>query len=262
MRLLVQLRTVPLPKTLLRRAIAHRGLHNIKRGAPENSLPAFEAAISAGYGIELDIQLSRDGEAMVFHDYDLARLVGRMGAVRDIFSWDLISMELKGGQGARIPTLTEVLSIVAGRVPLLIEIKPQDLAMSANVGRLEAATAKALTGYQGELAVMSFSPHSIAEMARVAKGIPRGLTTSGFRRLSWPLPRRLRAQLREIVDFDKVGASFISHDVRDLARPRVQELRAQGTPALCWTVRSLEAEIKARKYADNITFEGYSPLVA
>ena len=129
--------------------------------------------------------------------------------------------------------------------------------MGADTGALEAATARALAAYDGPAAVMSFNPHSMAEMARLAPNVPRGLTTSDYAPADWPLSRETCDHLREIPDFDRTGASFISHQARDLARPRVQDLRDRGIPILCWTIRSPQEEAEARQFADNITFEGY-----
>ncbi len=247
-----------LPAEFLTTPLAHRALHDVARGRPENSLAAIRAAIEAGYGIEIDLQPSRDGVAMVFHDYDLRRLTGRSGPIRALDAADLAALPLQGGD-AGVPTLTEVLGLVAGRVPLLIEIKDQDGAMGPDVGPLEAACAQALDGYAGPVAVMSFNPHSVAAMQRLAPQVPRGLTTSAYSAEDWPLtPQKARDRLREIPDYDLVGACFVSHEAADLDRPRVAELKAAGASVLCWTIKSPEAEAKARRVADNITFEGYA----
>lgn len=247
----------PLPDAFLRRPIAHRALHDLAAGRPENGRASVRAAIAAGYGIEIDLQLAADGAAMVFHDYGLTRLTGREGTVRQRTAGDLAAIPLSGGDGETIPRLGDILELVAGQVPLLIELKDQDGAMGDKIGPLEAATAAALEGYPGPVAVMSFNPHSVAEMARLCPDVPRGLTTSGYDPGDWPLNAETCAYLRGIPDFDRVGASFISHEARDLDRPRVAELKAVGTPILCWTIRSPGAEARARQVADNITFEGY-----
>ncbi|WP_146346419.1 glycerophosphodiester phosphodiesterase family protein [Phaeobacter marinintestinus] len=242
---------------LLRVPIAHRALHDIAQGRPENSRAAIRAAIEAGYGIEIDLQLSSDGQAMVFHDYDLARLTGESGPIQGRSAAQASQIVLLHGDGETIPTLSEVLEIVGGQVPVLIELKDQDGAMGANIGRLEAATVQALDGYDGPVAVMSFNPHSVAELARLAPDIPRGLTTSEYDPKDWPLSEATCARLRDIPDFEASGASFISHHAVDLANPRVRQLWDDGVPVLCWTIRSPEAEAEARKLSDNITFEGY-----
>lgn len=248
---------LPLPAEFLSAPIAHRGLHDKARGVIENSLSAARAALAYGYGIEMDLQLSRDGVAMVFHDDTLDRLTEETGPLRDRSAAELGRIRLKGSQDT-IPTFAQVLAEVAGRVPLLIEIKDQSLVMSDTDGRLEAAAAADAVDYPGPLAFMSFNPHAVAHLARLAPQIPRGLTTCGYDLQEWaPMTEAQAAPLRGIADYDRTGSSFISHDAADLARPRVAALKAEGAHVLCWTIRSPQAEAKARKIAGNVTFEGY-----
>ena len=246
-----------LPDAFLSRPIAHRAYHDKTQGRPENSRAAIRAAVDAGYGIEIDLQLSADGQAMVFHDYDLTRLTGQPGALALHTAAALGAMPLlHGAEG--IPTLPEILTIIAGRSALLIEIKDQDGEMGPNVGPLEQATADALRSYTGPVAIMSFNPYSIMEIRRLAPDLPRGLTTSAYRHEDWaPLPAAVCDRLRDIPDCDRSGASFISHEAFDLSRPRVAELKSQGAAVLCWTIRSPQAEAEARRIAQNVTFEGY-----
>ncbi|TCO73498.1 glycerophosphodiester phosphodiesterase family protein [Rhodovulum euryhalinum] len=251
-----------LPPAFLAAPIAHRALHDRTAGRPENSIEAVRAAVAAGFGIEIDIQPALDGAPMVFHDYDLKRLTGATGAISQRSRAELRELPLLGGVCA-IPTLEDVLDEVAGRVPLLIEIKDQDGAMGRGVGPLERAVARVLAGYDGPVALMSFNPHSVAELAEAAPDIPRGLTTCAYQRPGWPaLPGPVRRLLRAIPDFDRVDAAFISHRWSDLARPRVAELKAQGAAILCWTTRSPRDEAAARSVAQNVTFEGYVPPLA
>ncbi len=249
-----------LPEAFLRLPIAHRAFHDQAAGRPENSLIAARAAIEAGYGIEIDIQPSSDGVPMVFHDYTLARLTGAEGRIADRTAAELGALTLKGGAEG-IPTLAQMLETVAGRVPLLIEIKDQDGHCGPGVGPLEAAVAQVLSGYQGPVAVMSFNPYSMAAMARVAPQIPRGITSCSFPAKDWPMPADRRAELAEIPDYEPTGCSFISHEAANLARPRVAALKTAGAAILCWTIRSPEAEAEARKIADNITFERYAAVI-
>lgn len=246
-----------LPASFLARPIAHRALHDRKAGRVENSVKSIKAAIDAGYGIEIDLQLSADGHAMVFHDDDLDRLTPESGAVRARTRAGLEAIELTD-DGSTIPSLETVLGIVGGQVPLLIEIKDQDGAMGPDIGRLEQATADALKDYKGDVALMSFNPHSIAKLAELAPDIPRGLVTSSYMAEFWPeVPDHVRDVLREITDYDRTGSCFISHEATDLRRPRVTELKDQGATILCWTIRSAQAEAAAREIVDNVTFEGY-----
>ncbi|MTE00961.1 phosphodiesterase [Paracoccus sp. YIM 132242] len=244
-----------LPPVFLTTPFAHRGLHG--PGVPENSLAAAQAAMDAGYGIELDIQPARDGTPMVFHDYDLARLTGAPGLVTD-FAPDALAARRLLGTDNPIPTLRQFLDLVAGRVPLLVEIKDQDMSLGPNVGLLHKAVAAALQGYDGPVAVMSFNPHVVAGFHKLAPEIPVGLTTCGYAEQDWPgLPEETRSHLAGINDFNETGACFVSHDKTDLANPRLDALKAQGVPILCWTIRSAGEEALARRVADNITFEGY-----
>lgn len=237
--------------------LAHRALHDVNAGRPENSRAAIRAAIEAGYGIEIDVQLSADDAAMVFHDYALDRLTDQTGPIRLRGADDLAKIPLKGGDEG-IPDLPEVLALVAGQVPLVIELKDQDGAMGPNIGALEQATADAVATYAGPLAVMSFNPNSVARMAELLPEVPRGIVTSAYRYADWPLSRATCDRLRDIPDYDRAQACFISHEVGDLSAPRVAALKAQGAMICCWTVRSAAQEAEARKLADNITFEGYA----
>ncbi|MBM2321571.1 MULTISPECIES: glycerophosphodiester phosphodiesterase family protein [Marivita] len=246
-----------LPPAFLTRPIAHRGYHNKAEGVIENSPSAFAAAIAAGYPIELDLQLSRDGVPMVFHDDTLERLTAETGAVRDRDAAELETFTLKGGTD-RIPTLARVLEQVDGAVPLLIELKDQHGAMGETDGVLERAALDVLKEYAGPFALMSFNPSMIAKVAALSPETPRGIIGCAWRKIDEPhVPVDRRAELAAIPGFKEIDADFLSHDHTDLDSPRVEQLKAQGVPILCWTIRSPEQERQARKIADNITFEGY-----
>lgn len=246
-----------LPDSFLKAPIAHRAYHDAALRRPENSRAAIHAAIVAGYGIEIDLQLSADGVAMVFHDYDLGRLTGESGPIRQRTAQALGQITLNHCDEG-IPTFAEVLAIVDGQVPLLVEIKDQDGILGGAVGGLERAAAEAAKGYQGPLAFMSFNPHSVRQMSGLAPDVPRGLTTCAFKAEDWPLiPVATRDRLREIPDYEAVKASFISHEAMDLPRTRVAELKDRGAHILCWTIRSAYEEKRARRIAENVTFEGY-----
>jgi len=248
-----------LPAAFHRLPLAHRALHDAHARRPENSRAAIEAAIAAGYGIEIDLQLSRDGRAMVFHDYDLGRLTDQKGPIQQRSADDLMQIGLRGGNEG-IPTFAEVLRIVAGRAPLLVELKDQHGQMGPADGRLEHAVAQDVQGYGGPLALMSFNPHSVAALRDLVPMIPRGLTTCAFTEKDWPLLKADRRDaLRGIPGYNSTGASFISHHFKDLDAERVAESRLSGASVLCWTIRSRQTEREARQFADNITFEGYLP---
>ena len=240
----------------LTKPLTHRGLHDVSDGRPENSRAAIGAAIAHGYGIEIDLQLSADQTPMVFHDYGLNRLTAETGTVAQMKAAQLGAFQLSGGNEG-IPDLAEILDLVAGQAPLLIEFKDQDGAMGTNVGSLEKTAADLLSKYSGPVAVMSFNPNSVACLAKFLPGVARGIVTSAYMLDHWPLSQVACDHLRGIPDYDRAGASFISHELADLGRARVAELKANGANVLCWTVKSAVQEVEARKVAENITFEQY-----
>lgn len=252
---------VPLPPDFLKAPLTHRGYHDAARGRPENSLPAFQAAVEAGYGIELDVQVTADGHAVVFHDDVLDHLTARTGPVAALTAVQLGRIALRNSD-EKIPTLAQVLALVAGRVPVLVEMKDRGDTRAPTDGQLSSAVAVLLTGYAGPAAVMSFNPYIMAEMAEFIPRIPRGLVTEDYDPANnVPIPPEVCARLRGIPDYDRTASSFISHKASDLGRARVAELKRQGAAILCWTIRSRAAEKKARKIADNITFEGYAAAI-
>lgn len=241
----------------LKAPIAHRGLHDRTAARPENSLAAARAAAEAGYAIEVDLQLTRDGRAVVFHDHTLDRMTAESGPVNARSAAELAAIPLLGGPET-IGSLRDLLHLVAGRVPLLIELKHQH----GLVGPLEAAVAADLGDYRGPVAVMSFDPRLIVRMAEIAPQICRGLVTEGHDGPDWaeqtPEARRYLSEMRA---FEPAGASFISHARTDLDSPQVARIKAGGFPVLSWTIRSEAQEAAARQVADNVTFEDYLPSI-
>ena len=158
------------PDWLTARPIAHRGLHDRASGIPENTLAAAEAAVAGGYAIECDVQLSADGEAMVFHDAALGRLTEATDPVESRTAADLGSLAIAGTQ-ERIPTLAEFLGRVAGRVPVIVEIKSR----FDGDRRLTRRAAAIVAGFDGPVALKSFDPDLVATLAEVAPEIPRGI---------------------------------------------------------------------------------------
>jgi glycerophosphoryl diester phosphodiesterase len=220
---------------LTRAPIAHRGLHDLAARRPENSLAAFAACCRAGLPAELDVRLSRDGEVVVFHDRRLERLTGARGRVEDRDARDLRALALLGTD-ERVPLLREALDLVAGRVPLLVELKC--------VGRgplLEAAVLRALAGYRGDVAIQSFRRRTLWHLRRGEVAPAVGHLSRGY---------ILATGLRP---------AFHGCEVASLAHRSVQRRRAAGAVVLAWTVRSPEQERWARRHADNVIFEGYLP---
>jgi glycerophosphoryl diester phosphodiesterase len=240
---------------LVGRPIAHRGLHDAGRGILENTEAAFAGALSHGYAIECDLQITRDGEAMVFHDETLDRLAGRGGLVKDHTAKDLKAIALRHG-GARMQTLGEMLDQVAGRVTLVIELK-------SHWDRSRALAARALAvleDYAGPYCLMSFDPDLVAAVAelspRTVRGIVADRTTDPYYS-ALPVGRRL--EMRTFSHLARTRPHFVSYYYRELPFEPVSEIRAAGHPVITWTIRSEEAAAQARRYSDQITFEGFLP---
>lgn len=230
------------PDWLTERPYAHRGLHG--PGRPENSRAAFEAAIAAGFGIELDVQLTRDGEAMVFHDYALERLTGEAGKVVERTAAELAGVGLLG-MDETIPTLPEILHLIAGRSPLLIELKVQ----GGRAAALSAAVQRALRGYRGNAAVMSFNPNVGRWFAAQASEVTRGLVVTEEGK------RGFRGRIERSLALRRSRAQFLAYDVRDLPSSFAAAAQARGLPVLTWTVRNPVAAETAAAHADQIIHE-------
>ena len=229
---------------LTARPIAHRGFHDLARGIPENSIAAFEAAVQAGYAIECDLHPSSDGVPMVFHDDELGRLTGLSGGVRELTAAELASLQL-ARTNQRIPRLADLLDLVRGRVPLVLELKHM-VGRDAGFAR---AVVNGLRSYDGSVALMSFDPALIADIRAAGPDLPRGLTGEGDWRSA---SRHLNTTLRLQVD-------FISYAIYDLPTPfPILARRFLRIPLICWTVRTPEQRQAAQKWTDQITFEGFS----
>ena len=234
----------PAPGWLTQWEYAHRGLHGV--GVPENSLAAAEGAIARGMGIECDIQRSLDDHPVVFHDWDLGRLTGRQEAAGELDADNLETLSLLGTD-QRPMRLARFLAAVAGRVPLLIEIKSQP---GYDVEWTCSSVAWLLDVYQGDVAVMSFDPRVPEWFADQASRITRGLVgtdslKNGFEGV-WRTPEALAA----------AKPDFLAIDVRDVTRPEAAAWRAEGKPLLTWTVRSRETRATGLAHADALIAEG------
>ncbi len=242
------------------RPFAHRGLHDAGDGRPENGLAAFDAAIAGGYGIELDVQPSADGEAMVFHDYEMERLTGQTGRIDAQDADTLRATALTGG--GMIPDLATVLDRIDGRARVLIEIKDQSGAFGETDGRLERRVCEIVraSGHAPTCAVMSFNPYSVLAVREHSPEIARGLVSYDFEH---PHDAHVDADHRRaLADMAMAGdcaVDFISYGASGLALPPVVALRGRGVPVFCWTIRSARAARTALEHCDQITFEGFSP---
>ncbi len=236
---------------LVETPIAHRGLHD--KNIPENSLGAFAKAIEKGYAIELDVQLLSDGTVAVFHDNSLSRMTGNDGYIKFLNKNDLKVLKLKGTK-EHIPTLEEVLKLVDGRTPLLIEIKNS----STKVGVLEQKVIDLLKNYDGEFAVQSFNPFSLQYFKNHAPNILRGQLSGSFKgeKLAW-----YKKFLLKRMAFNKSASNpnFISYEYSMLPNRYVKKFK--DIPLLAWTVGSKEEYLKVVKHCDNIIFEDFIPEI-
>ncbi|KPF52640.1 glycerophosphodiester phosphodiesterase [Rhizobium sp. AAP116] len=225
--------------------VAHRGYHDMNREIWENTLSAFSRAIEAGFAIECDIQLSSDSVPMVFHDHDLQRLCNMNGEVRERTAGELRMLSI-GGTADKIPTLRQMLDLVKGRVPLVIELKGLDA--EQDDGFVEAVL-EVLEGYEGKVALMSFDYHLLRALKVAECPWPVGLTAEGVK------PENFAAH-REAMD---LGLDFTSYCVAHLPNDFVADLREKGAPVITWTVRDEIMRAQTYKYADQMTFEGFDP---
>ncbi|MCW5731878.1 MAG: glycerophosphodiester phosphodiesterase [Alphaproteobacteria bacterium] len=246
---------MPAPAWLTQIPVAHRGLHHLeKTGIPENSIAAFAAAIDKGYAIELDVRLSRDGIAMVFHDAKLDRLTGREGLADQLTAAELGALPLLG-TSERPPAFRQVLNFVDGRAPLVVEIKNYG---DAPVGPLEQAVARDLADYAGPFALQSFSPGVVDWLRRNLPDAVRGQIATVPEEMK-SLDDAQRAALKQALDAGFGDPHFIAFDVTHLPQPLTERARARGLPVLTWTVRSPEVWARAKAHADNPIFEFWLP---
>ncbi len=242
---------------LIARPIAHRGLHDIAHGVIENTAGAVRAAIEAGYGIEVDVQISADGEAMVHHDDVLGRLTDGAGRIDRMSAADLKRVPFRDS-AERMMTLPDLCDLVAGRVAMLIELKSR----FDGDGALPARVAKVLAGYRGPAAPMSFDPQQLSVLRHEAPALVRGLVAAKYRpHPYWDLmPAWMRYSMGYLLTGLTGRPDFVAYAVADLpALAPLVARRVFGLPLLTWAVRT-EAERKtSARYADQMIFEGFRP---
>lgn len=233
--------------------IAHRGLHNEQ--FPENSFGAFVRGAKAGYNLELDVHLTRDGEIVVVHDENMKRVTGEdlLITACDRDTWR--GLKLCGTEEG-IPTLQEVLDMVDGRVGLVIEIKKDKC---YEVGVLEEKLVAQLAAYKGNFVIKSFDPYVVGWMRKHAPHIVTGQLSSNFEsdKKKYSLMVRLVGKHLLMLPFNK--AQFVSFDASNLPNRAVARCKKRGMPILAWTIRSQQQADEARKYADVIIFEHFIP---
>lgn len=238
--------------------IAHRGLHDRAAGVIENSRTAFERAIEGGFAIECDVQLTRDGVPVVFHDDNLERLTGRPGNVCDIGSDELLTTPLLDSAAGDCPqTFGQLLEQVAGRTLLQVELKRQSRAKTRPLAAVAVAN---VSRYRGKLAFESFDPNLLIEARRAGFRGQLGIISERYAGSGEAgLSGSDRFALRHLLHWPLSRFDFLSIDQKALDLPAVRLFRAFGKPVTSWTIRSAAEAEAARAGADQIVFEGFVP---
>jgi glycerophosphoryl diester phosphodiesterase len=245
------------PAWLTARPVAHRGLHDISRGIVENMPGAVQAAIARNFAIEVDIQLTADGEAMVHHDDALGRLNEGSGALLQKTAAELKAVKFKD-TGERMMSLAELCTLVAGRVPLVIEVKSHFDGDRKLVRRM----AEVLSSYSGPVVGMSFDPDQVLALRQIAPDLPRGIVAQ--RDYDDDYWKKLTKEQRNSMLYLRHGLRtephFVAYWVNQLPAPAPWIARnIFGCPLLTWTVRTPEQRQRAARYADQMIFEGFVP---
>jgi len=237
---------------LTARPIAHRGLHDTARGIVENTPSSVASAVAAGYAVEIDLQITADGEAMVHHDAALGRLTDGVGQLDAMTAADLKRVPFKSTSD-RMMALADLIDLVAGRVGLFLELKSRfdgDL-------RLARRVAAALASYRGPVAVMSFDPHLVAAFGELGPAHPRGIVAQR----SWERDKfRGRGRRTALAKIVRGWPHFLAYRVQDLPSPLPFLARHMlGMPLMTWTVRTQDERERAARFADQMIFEGFRP---
>lgn len=241
---------------LTARPIAHRGLHDASAGVIENTATAFAAAIAGSYGIECDLQISADNEAMVHHDDALGRLNEGSQPLAALSAAEIKAARFRQ-TADRVLTLGELCDLVAGRATLVIELKSH----FDGDTRLVQRAADVLRGYAGPVAVMSFDPAMVEALRALAPGLPRGIVAERhYAHNGKPIAAADNRRLAHLLHANRTRPHFVAYHVKDLPSPAPLIARALfGLPLLTWTVRSEDDRRRARRWADQMIFEGWRP---
>ena len=245
------------PAWLTARPVAHRGLHDISRGIVENMPGAVQAAIAGNFSIEVDIQLTGDGEAMVHHDDELGRLTEGSGALLTKTAAELQATRFKNTD-ERMMMLADLCALVAGRVPLVIEVKSHFDGDRKLVKRM----AQVLSSYSGPAVGMSFDPDQVMALRELLPSRPRGIVAERhYTAEDWPeASPAQRHEMTHLRHFLRTRPDFVAYWVDEL--PSVAPWLARnlfGCPLLTWTVRTPEQRARAARQADQMIFEGFVP---
>ncbi|ASR38994.1 hypothetical protein BAY61_05630 [Prauserella marina] len=241
---------MPLPCWLTSAPIAHRGCYDAVEH-PENSLPAFRRAIELGAPFEFDVQLTSDDEPIVVHDRDFSRVAGTCSApVADLDLAAVRALRI-GPADLPVPTLDDVLSLVDGAVPLLLDLRR----WKAGNAKLERAVADRLRGYRGQTAVQSFDPIAVRRLRKLAPHVPVGQASGSLQSAGKLVGTLGRMMLSNAI----TRPDFINYELAELPSRAVSFWRGRGIPVIAFTAHSPEEELLARRFADNFLFSGYLP---
>lgn len=228
------------------RFIAHCGVHNIENKIPENSIKAFEIAISKGYLIELDVHILKDNTVIVFHDDNLLRMTGVNKKINKCIYSEIKDLKLQKTE-SHIPTFKEVLNLVDGKVPLIIELK-----YDTRVGRLENKVMEELYKYKGKYAIHSFNPLSLLFLKNKFPNVIRGQISCDFRDIKMNIVVKWILKSMCLNKLSK--PDFISYDINSLPNNKIERYRKKRI-VLGWTIKNKNDLEKARKYCDNYICE-------
>jgi glycerophosphoryl diester phosphodiesterase len=249
------------PDWLVARPIAHRGLHRKDEGVIENTPTAARDAIAKNFAIECDVQLSADGEAMVFHDFTLDRLTTRAGKLCELTARELGQIAYKAAAD-KIVSLGDFLALIGGRVPLVCEIKS---AFDGDM-RLAERTARTAAAYAGPVALKSFDPDVVTHLRRRGGELgvadrPLGVVAeAAYDAAEWShIPADKRRDMAGLLHWRETDPDFLSYHVNDLPNAASFFPRLLGAPVMTWTVRRPDQAARARAYADQMVFEGFAP---
>jgi len=234
--------------------IAHRGLHSLELWAPENSLEAFRRAVEKGFAIELDIHLTKDYQLAVFHDDNLARMTGLNKNIVEMTMKELKQLRLQG-TSEKIPTLLEVLNVVDGKVPLLIEIKNT----TKQIGKLEKVLARQMRYYKGFWAVQAFNPLRLNWFSKNMPKIQRGQLVSCNNEKNI-IKRIFKNFISKPFVWKFISKpNFLAYDLRCISMEVVMLAIQNNCELLTWVAKSQELLKEAEKFSDSIIFEGFIP---
>ena len=232
--------------------IAHRGYHDISLGIPENSIPAFKRAIDNNYIIELDVHILKDGKVVVFHDDNLKRMTGESRKIKDCFYDEICNLKLLN-TNEQIPLFSDVLKLVDGKVPIIIELK-----YDVEDHSLEKKVMDLLEGYNGKYVVKSFDPFIVKYFKDNYPEVIRGQLSSDFKHSKMNILKKL--MLKNMVFNMITEPDFISYDIRAIPNKKIEVLRKDHL-ILAWTIKSKEELEKARKYCDNYICENIEKII-